>query len=54
MESFIIITLLCKVIATFTSIYLLYELLKYVGFDKSVYVLSILFHFVGGYLMFFS
>jgi hypothetical protein len=54
MESLIIITLLCKVVAIFTSIYLLYELLKYIGFDKSTFVLSILLHFLGGYLMFFS
>ena len=54
MESFVIVTLLCEVIAIFTSMYLFYELLKYVGFDKSVHVLSISLHFVGGYLMFFS
>ena len=54
MESLIIITLLCKVVAIFTCIYLSYEFIKYVGFNKSMYVLSILLHFLGGYLMFFS
>lgn len=54
MESFIIMTLLCEMIAMLVILYLLYELLKYIGLDKSVFVLSILLHFIGGYLMFFS
>jgi hypothetical protein len=54
MESLIIITILCKLIILLICFYLLYEFIKYIGFDRTIFVLSIVLHFIGGYLMFFS
>ena len=54
MESFVIITIICQLVILLLSIYLLYEFIKYIGFNRTAFVLSILLHFLGGYLMFFS
>jgi hypothetical protein len=54
MESFIVVTIMCKIIGFLLCIFLLYQFLKYVGFERSALVLSVVAHFLGGYLMFFS
>jgi hypothetical protein len=54
MEVLIIITILCEIMGFLLCMYLFYELLKYIGFNRSIFVLSIVLHFLGGYLMFFS
>jgi hypothetical protein len=54
MESLIAISILCKIIGFLLCMFLLYKLLKYVGFERSALVFSVIAHFLGGYLMFFS
>jgi hypothetical protein len=55
MEALIVMTILYEVIGIFIIILLIFpSLLKYVGFNKTGIVLSIVLHFLGGYLMFFS
>lgn len=55
MESLVIFTILYEVFGIFFFILLVFpNLLEYVGFSKTGLVLTIAFHFLGGYLMFFS
>ena len=54
MESFVLITVLCQVIALIAILYLVYLLFKSIGFSYSIVILTVVLHFLGGYLMFFS
>ena len=55
MESFAVLTILYEVLGIFFIILLVVpSLLEYVGLNKTGLVLTIAFHFLGGYLMFFS
>jgi hypothetical protein len=55
MEALVIFTILSEVIGIYIVILLIFpNLLTYVGYNKTGIVLSIAFHFLGGYLMFFS
>jgi hypothetical protein len=55
MELLVIITILTEVLGIYILILLVFpNLLTYVGYNKTGLVLTIAFHFLGGYLMFFS
>jgi hypothetical protein len=55
MELLVIATILTEVLGIYIFILLLFpNLLDYVGLNKTGLVLTIAFHFLGGYLMFFS
>jgi hypothetical protein len=55
MDVLVILTILSEVIGIYIVILLIFpNLLEYVGYNKTGIVLSIAFHFLGGYLMFFS
>jgi hypothetical protein len=54
MDSLIVVTILFRVIFLFAGLFLFYKFLNYIGFNTSMVVLSVVLHFLGGYLMFFS
>jgi hypothetical protein len=55
MDVLVVLTILSEVLGIYILILLIFpNLLTYVGYNKTGIVLSIVFHFLGGYLMFFS
>jgi hypothetical protein len=55
MDVLVILTILSEVIGIYIVILLIFpNLLEYVGYNKTVIVLSIAFNFLGGYFIFFS
>lgn len=54
MEIFIVLSIFFKIVLLLVCLFILYKIIQYVGYDKSILILSVLAHFIGGYLMFFS
>jgi len=54
MDALVLITMIVELIAILIIIFGLYKFLMYIGYQRSILALSVIAHFAGGYLMFFS